>query len=147
MVEILGKVPDKTGFLVKAYSEHQYREYSARVCAWVVGWDALYAGLPCSDIRNTLVTTAYSQKGWNLSLMERFVGHKGNVDSLRREARDRDVSLDHYVSNDLDFLFQRYQAEIIPKIEEHLSRPTGPEQNSTEIAQRDDECTKIQKVS
>jgi hypothetical protein len=101
--------------------------------------------LPCSDLRNTLITTAYSQQGWNLSLLERFVGHKGNVDSLRREARDRDVSIDHYVSNDLDFLFQRYQAEIIPKIEENLMGSKAQVQNSTEIAQRDAECTKVQK--
>ncbi|MCB9784248.1 MAG: hypothetical protein H6751_14890 [Candidatus Omnitrophica bacterium] len=147
VVEILSKVPDKTGQLVKGYSAKEYWKYSSIVRSWIKEWDSQYANLPCSDLRNTLITTGHTQKGWNRSLLERFVGHKGNIDSSGREVREWDIRLDHYVTNDLGFLFQKYQEEIIPKIEENLAHSKGPEQNSTEIAQSDAECTKVQKVA
>lgn len=139
--EVLSLVPEKTGKLVEGYWDVNYWKYSREVKRLLHEWDSEYDDLPCSDLRNTLITTAYHQ-GWGGTIFERFVGHKGNVDHMRRIDPNLDISLDHYVGREVgfgserDFLFAKFQEMVLPKIEMNLLGPDGGVQNSTEIATR-----------
>jgi integrase len=128
---VLSSVPEPTGKLVQ--SSRTFREYSRRVRKLFARWDRTLSDFVTKDLRNTLITTAYRQR-WGGTLLERFVGHKGSVDELRRRSMDRDISMQHYFGNDLEFLLEEYRREVVPRIESNLGGPDVLLDRSTKIA-------------